>query len=296
MPFLRKVKEKYIIAGLSPILYHSTSIKNAVSILQENNFRLSTWLGTPSDLTKNTNKLWYLSTSRRKGAYGGYVVFVLDGNKLSHNYKGMPVDYWGTNFIDVDEAEDRILSDKPTIPNADKYIKEIHVNWYTVGDPDWKPYIYKNFRNLYLLAKKYNIPIYWYEDEKAFKLLNKNKTKKFSDFEKERGLTSDELKTRQDLRPYSFKKWKALLSIQPAKKKSDLPSDITKFISPWYKTDAISGYSADIHNVIKQMKKEELPFVYKLQRQMKQEGAKDLKEFIEKMLNKLNNLLKENEN
>jgi len=140
--FIHNVHAKYLVlSDLSAILYHKTEESKAIKILKENKFRLSTWLGTAADRPKDVEQLWFFSTSTKPGAYKrGYsgVVFVLDGAKLNKKYAGSPFDYWGqdmrevakNNGRDLDEAEERIFSDTPIIPNASDYIKEIHADWW----------------------------------------------------------------------------------------------------------------------------------------------------------------------
>ena len=88
------------------------------------------------------NKMFYMSTARSpRGGYiekqlfyptnAGRVLFVLDGKKLSHNYKGGAVAYFSQrDRLDgnsLDEQEDRIYATVPYINHAVKYIKEAHV-------------------------------------------------------------------------------------------------------------------------------------------------------------------------
>jgi len=178
-----------LIEGLSPVLYHYTHIEALRNILKQNKMRLSVAFGTKSDFDKNLKKLYFLSLSRIK--WGGFArsefydknpsaMVVFDGKKLSNNYKGGSVDYWGREmrtsalqnkdlerYLKNDENEDRLVSDKDEIPNIKKFIKEVHV------------YVPENLTGRYTgelqdLDKAYK-PIYYYRTESAFKLLNKNK-------------------------------------------------------------------------------------------------------------------------
>ena len=181
-------------AGLSPLLFHWTSLDGAASILETDKFKLSTHVGTKSDNDKNNKKFYYMSTSRVPN--GGYtkpygVILVLDGKKLSQNYSGTPFDYWGEEWRNrsgkdrnqYEENEDRILADKPTIPQASKYIDEIHVMYKgslrddpSPNDEEFNNAQRKRLRAVLYTAKKKNIPVFFYEDKSAFLLLNKKKT------------------------------------------------------------------------------------------------------------------------
>ena len=134
------MKIEHILEGISQKLYHLTDIGNAAKILATNRFRLTPDIGTKSEiaLRSSKKKVYYLSTARnlssdffQKSSRMSGVIFVLDGQKLAHNYSGGPVDYWGPDFRKIDptrhEMEDRIFSAKPYIENASEYIKEIHV-------------------------------------------------------------------------------------------------------------------------------------------------------------------------
>jgi len=157
-------------------LYHITKFESAYNILKSNVFQL-----TPSILDAHERRFqkgkrtYYLSTSRSKlGGYTVYksdgVVFNLDGNKLSHNYKIAPVSFWGSDYVaqdsKFDEAEDRIFSYDQTIPDAQSYIKSMHV----MLDEGLLLYTkeLRVFRGLALLAKQNNIPLFWYDNQSNF--------------------------------------------------------------------------------------------------------------------------------
>ncbi len=98
-------------------------------------------IGKDSDYKINKNKFFYLSTTRSKssGFRKGDSKIVLDGRKLKQRYKITPVDYWNWPKNDKQdtsayiysmkslEQEDRIVTDKPSIPNAKDYLLGIHI-------------------------------------------------------------------------------------------------------------------------------------------------------------------------
>lgn len=133
---MESFKELY--EGISQILYHYTNLHALDNILSNNKFRLSSFVGTSSEMDHaKGGKYFYLSTTRHK--LGGYnlspsdsgVMLVLDGRKLSQRYSGNPIDYWGADWNigkpEQKEAEDRIYHDKLYIEKASTYIKEIHI-------------------------------------------------------------------------------------------------------------------------------------------------------------------------
>jgi len=161
---------------ISDVIYHTTSLERAISVVSTDEFRLMPVFKTSSEFRLGNNKLFYLSTTRSKlGIYTanyaakGTVVMNLDGRKLNYRYHGKAVDYWGPSFRKDNpannEMEDRIFSDYPTIPNATSYIKEMHILIDNTISADM-------FHKLVYL-KKQPIPIYVYAHRKSFILQNK---------------------------------------------------------------------------------------------------------------------------
>lgn len=191
--------------GLSPILYHITKVSSLYKILTNNKFELTSDFAVPEErgkgMRRNTSgrsrkydkKVFYLSAARSKTSsyitdsfsnYNGKLpvaLLVLDGRKLmSAGFSGHSVNFFrgrdDKGNLEIDELEDRIYSKKPTIPNAIKFIKEIHLfasedAYNTAGkniqlqinkilstlhDREVDTYIYDNFRNFKILNKKVN--------------------------------------------------------------------------------------------------------------------------------------------
>jgi len=162
--------------GASSILYHYTSPMPALKILQSGEFELTSSIGSPSEAKINPKGYpYFLSTTRSKvGDYharhpGSFaVMFVLDGNRLSQNYKVKPVDYWegmwqsDTSGQRTRESEDRVFSKTPSIPIAG-IVKEIH-QLVTDHDEFRSPVI----RKLAIIAKVEGIPIYFYTNKESW--------------------------------------------------------------------------------------------------------------------------------
>jgi hypothetical protein len=169
--------------GASSVLYHYTSPAPALRILKSSEFELTSSVGSQVEAKIAPKGYpYYLSTTRNKlGDYharipGSHaVMFVLNGTKLSHNYKVKPVDYWEGMWQRDNanqrtrEAEDRVFSKTPTIPTAG-IIKEIH-QLVTDQDEFRSPVI----RQLAILAKTQGIPIYFYADKESWLLQAPNR-------------------------------------------------------------------------------------------------------------------------
>lgn len=194
--------------GLSDIVYHFTSFPALQNILNTNKLNTSSNLGTTADAQKDRGRAFYFSTQRTKGKTGygyntgGGVTLVLDGRALQANYKGFPTDYWNWSMSPKDysdkqsymqalrskEHEDRIVTDKPYIEPASRYIEAIHVD---VSNP-W--YIKKSeLIAISNKAKSVGIPIYFYDNRDAYQLQDIRKAKppesiqgKFQDEQEER--------------------------------------------------------------------------------------------------------------
>lgn len=172
----------------SPILYHILDIRTAISVLKNNEFVLAVSGGTEAEKYLQTAD-YYLSTTRHNlgkysvsGASTNKVIFTLDGTKLSNNHKIVPVDYWGESFRKSAggdyEAEDRVLSNKPTIKNARKFIMSARVLIGGTTGPSWKVRNSSDnrfLRRLAIQAKRLNIPLNIYYEDKDFLMDNKAK-------------------------------------------------------------------------------------------------------------------------
>jgi hypothetical protein len=122
------------------VLYHNTNIENAKSILKTNNLRISNKdlnslidyrtfrddnviISPFGPFLKDKTKIKpYISFTRNKmyKRTNDNVQFILDGNKLSQNYKINPYSQFGGR--EADEMEERVYRD---ITNLDKYIIKI---------------------------------------------------------------------------------------------------------------------------------------------------------------------------
>jgi len=155
------------------VLYHFTNTNRLQNILISNAFQLTSTIGTPSDNLHN--QLYYMSFSTTKSTKHGYgtkftfndsVRLKCNGIRLNNNYKVVSVDYWQyprtkditQNSRSYDEMEERLISDSNEVPNANKYTISIDI-LNTLGEID---------KSIYDNAKKQQIPLYVYINEKDF--------------------------------------------------------------------------------------------------------------------------------
>jgi hypothetical protein len=178
--------KQFLEETVTDIVYHITDLESAAKILETNKFLTSISRGedmeNPSSTKMSKGKQYYFSVARStmssyfKEFHSPAVIFVLDGNKLSQRYKGIPVDYNSSlrfKHHSFDEMEDRIVTDKPFIENAKNYIMEVHCFI-------WGEEFYSHDADFYHDVKKItednNIPIFLYIKKKPFLFLNKSKS------------------------------------------------------------------------------------------------------------------------
>lgn len=168
----------YITERLSSVVYHFTSINNLINIIDTDSFITTSVLGSGADYDVNKGKFFFFSTtrSRNQGYINGDVKLVLNGDLLNRQYSGVAIDYWGYDFRKAgrrQEMEDRLITDEATIPNATKYISEIHI----LID---KRHTYipskQKISKLWIDCKRLDIPIYFYNDRKYFNHQYKEKS------------------------------------------------------------------------------------------------------------------------
>jgi hypothetical protein len=275
------MKIEQLCEGLSQVLYHSTSLLNASKIISSDEFRLATTYANDSEMSVGSKKLFFLSTTRSKtGAYtisnayphdAGNVVLVLDGRALGNNYTGDPVEYWGRSFLNLapekNEMEDRVYNDSPTIPNATKYIKAIHILF--------KDKLNARARTALIVMKRSGIPVWLYQDAKAFVLQDSRRAKSIADFEIEPAEPAGqyprydrEAVKKQALRrdnkaggsnefnklSYGMARWVKLMNT-PVEQFNKLGTGSQQFVKElqygYKNSDALRSLQADLHNETK---------------------------------------------
>jgi 8-oxo-dGTP pyrophosphatase MutT (NUDIX family) len=164
---------------VSDVVYHRTSLFALGKILEENRFLTTIAFGREGEYKHARNQSYFFSTSRSPDATygGGSVTLVLDGRKFNYNYKGSAVDYWNAPWKRTAEArskqnelEDRVLTNKPYIPNAAKYITAIHIS---VEDREKKELRWsQHFHKILHMAETRGIPVSLYSRHKSYRKLD----------------------------------------------------------------------------------------------------------------------------
>jgi len=268
---------------LSSGIYRFISINDLERLLKTNTFSLALAAGA----NKLSNKFYFLSLSRNK--YGGFarantgkegVTLVLDSAKFNTKFKSKSVDYWGKAFSTIapedvkkmppwkkeeylerklknDENEERILSDKNTIPNALSYVKAIHVL-----APEDEVYQSK-FKDLKNAATMKKIPLYIYTDKKAWELHD----------------TRRQLKTFKEVKPNN-QRLQILIDIYNGTATDAQKQDIARS-TRWGLDDFMIGLENDMTGY---KSKSEAPLIQKFTDIKIKSKVRDTKKFIEKII------------
>ena len=176
---------EFITERATSILFHYTSIESALTIVKSGIFQLSSNTGTKSEEQyAPPGHPFFLSLTRTShGDYHNYVgtgavLFKLNGDWFNSRYIVKPIDYWERSWLHspgrTREAEDRVFSKDPTIP--DGAIMEIHLLM-----KEQEEYRSPRARELMIVSKQRGLPIFLYTDDKAWRLLDKRRSKKVAD-------------------------------------------------------------------------------------------------------------------
>lgn len=163
-----------LLEALSSVLFHTTSLKNALSILQNDKFLLTPVIENDIEHNIDGSHNYFMSFSRTKtnGFTVGMVnasvlpvvTFIINGDILSNNYAGTPVKYSQNH---ANELEDRLVTNRPSINNASKYIKSINVLVNNHSKSSIQGII-----ALQSIAKSNQLPINFYNNPNDFVLLS----------------------------------------------------------------------------------------------------------------------------
>ncbi len=287
IPKLAQISE-----GVSSILYQSTSIHNVKEILNRNAILLTPSIGTDSDYSINKNKTYFLSTARsRVGQYHypaskyhtGQCLLVLDGQKLMQDgFTGAPVNYWGSEVIHTkNEMEDRIVSSKSEIPNAMKYIKEIHILLNTQEKRDDRlESMIRILRLIMIIGKSKAIPVFVYNNFEDFNVLRKDKANVDINFKN------------TEPKPKPFATWKRrnyfarYIELLKKSDRAQLSKDASQLLHRWYnKRDAIIQLKATIHNDKTGPGRENLVKFLNYMKELGLNSAEDVYDYINKKWN-----------
>lgn len=236
---------------LSSVLYHYTSARTLMDIINSNQFRLTPDLGTDAESGhRSRGKIYYGSFSRSRVSkfhypmseyQNGSVIMVVDGDRLqADGYTGRPIDYW--QFGDNDEMEDRVFSRKSHIEDFVRYIREVHILITEKQGAESRDKAIRAARMVYRKLKPQGIPVYVYTNAKAMNMLKKSASVNILD------LTP----ASPPEKPYSstpgtnwFAPYIELLKVSDREK---LGSRAQRALYNIQSPDAIHSIQADIHN------------------------------------------------
>jgi hypothetical protein len=171
---------EFLIERATDVLFHYTSIRAGLKILRSGNFELASVVGNRSEEQyAPAGHPYFLSLTRTiTGDYHRYVgsggvMFKLNGDWFNSRYIVKPIDYWDrawlhSNGTRTREAEDRVFSKEPTIPITP--VTEVHV---LLKEQD--EYRSPETRQILVTAKQQGLPVFFYTDEAAWRLLDKRR-------------------------------------------------------------------------------------------------------------------------
>jgi hypothetical protein len=131
---MKSFKQYFLESKQVGVLYHYTSIDNAMHIIKENILRRSgSWISFTRD------KHFHNFTERDIEVSGLDCCFVVDGDKLSENYKIQPFNYFWKNGTGpeghyfhsgmYDEREERVHKD---IENFKQYVIKLKIDKHSL--------------------------------------------------------------------------------------------------------------------------------------------------------------------
>ena len=233
----------------SSVVYHYTSFIPARNILSTGNFELTSAMGSLEQKYAPKGYPYFLSTTRTR--HGGYhtnslgrhgVLFVLNGDWYNRHYKASSVDYYqDRNPMSTaasgrsSEAEDRIFSKEPTMSIGG--VKEIHV-LVGQGTTPVTDSVKARARQILILAKKQNIPAYFYTDATAWLNFDKRNLGDVSLLTGKEDISKVNLANKSTYKGYLYP-W---IEVMSAKNKNQLG---TKAREIWYDLTFTSAYRLD---------------------------------------------------
>jgi len=276
---------------LTDLVFHFTSLRNGLKILENGRFNLTPSIGTGAeDILKSGDRVYSISFARSRtadytvqNAYSQGVVFNINGDYFNKNFRSRAVDYWERFWAKTDrtsEMEDRLFSFKPFIKfDPTKAFSEIHI--LSTQLKETEPHYVVRFMKE---AKKQNIPVFVYNDKKAFVLQDKRKSLSLQEI---KSLITDPMEPSKYSRPKRdyFDKY---IELMMKKDRSELSKDARKKLwymgGSMYNEDMTRSLSADIHN----LKKDEIyqDQIYTIVKYMKKNKLKTIRSLIDHLSDK----------
>jgi hypothetical protein len=292
-------------------LYHYAPLRNALQIVRTNTLNTTPFMSYDGDLPHfNEKHYFYVSFARSKrGSYHqaaldsfNLVLFVLDGDRLSENFKLSPVDYWGHSITkgdpEEDEMEERIFTNKPYIKNISRYIKHVdlvvpHISSLKLG----------RYRTFLENCKKIDVKVRVYVDVQDF-YNNKN----YIDGTSEKILSKDDFDSSayKDYEPFdadSIPHVKFLYNLLVGAPNNSAIND-NQEIKNIYGSLVDSNFSSNngqksrLFNYIKNVLKSTLPdsreYIGKIISSLRSKKIRNIDEFVDYLIEKYNKRSKEN--
>ena len=273
--------------SLSRIAFHYTSNKTALSILTSGIFQLSSTLGSVEQQYAPKGHPYFLSTTRtRRGGYHRIIgqqatLFVLNGNWFNNHYISKPMDYWENRNPSVPhhrdhEAEDRVFSKEPTI--SIEGISAIHMYCDPGADPEVKAWT----RQALIVAKRRNIPTYFYTDKEAWRNFDTRKQGDVSILSGQERTGGHISRHRGYLIP-----WLELLQAKDKTQLSKRADQLRYNLQYGYdKENAAQSLNTDLSNARKPNAGADRNSAIKIIKFMQQNNLNSIKDFVEAMANK----------
>ena len=198
----KKTNETVLQEVLSDRLYHYTYVGTILDILEKDHFLPSVAFERPSEEEVGRDYKYFISFARnlrgtfhKEGRGAGY--FVVNGRKLSQNYKGSAIDYWERAKFDPKatketEAEDRLFTNKPYVKDAAKYIEAVHISApyetkFSSGRVQEEKYsegLVEQMKKVAEIGKSKGIPVYYHTDLGSYRMANDKKAVDFAQWAK----------------------------------------------------------------------------------------------------------------
>lgn len=276
---------------LTDLVFHFTSLSNGLNILEKCKFNLTASIGTEAeDLLKSGDRVYSISFARSRtadytaqNAYSQGVVFNINGDYFNKNFRSRAVDYWERFWAKMDrtsEMEDRLFSYKPFIKfDPKKAFSEIHVLSTQLKETE-PHYVLRLMKE----AKKQNIPVFVYTDQKAFVLQNKKHSLSVNEIKSAINNPMEPSKYARPKRDY----FHAYIDLMMKKDRSELTKDARKKLwymgGSMYNEDMTRALSADIHNFKKSEEYQDQ--IYTIVKYMKKNKLKTIRSLIDHLSDK----------
>jgi hypothetical protein len=284
-------------------LYHFTIGNYAMDIIKNNEISVTAAIGSKADLKPNRGRFFFFSLTRSKrGGYErGDTKIVFDKSKLKQRHKIIPIDYWGyskkredwsdikyyTQALQSSEHEDRVISDSPIIKGVLKYIIAVH-------------YIFdeRYIAKMIDVCESNSIPLFVYKNREDF--LNERHPINYDEYREGEGQGDDGDSSYEGRGPsWYFYRIASLISYKNEEGKKNITDFLAhpQFIENleeeleknsagyfsllyWNQAEALNIIMSDIHNIRSNPDKYSRFILGLLARDMKKNGASDIKSYL----------------